>query len=199
MAKRKSSKPEQFIKFTRVSKSFLRHTKRLLLRSHQKTLFQRSHKDLFFTLKNISFTIRHGENVAIVGANGAGKSTLLSLVAGLAVPDEGSVQVSGRVAALLELGSGFHPDLTGRENVFLNGSLLGLSKKAALQTYDTVVEFAEIGDFIEEPLRTYSTGMMLRLAFSVAVNMDPDFLIVDEVLAVGDQSFQTKWFEKITE
>jgi ABC-type polysaccharide/polyol phosphate transport system ATPase subunit len=195
----KSNKPGQFIEFTNVSKSFLRHTTRLLLRSHLKAFFQRAHKDRFYALKNISFRIQHGENVAIVGANGAGKSTLLSLVASLAVPDDGSVQVSGRIAALLELGSGFHPDLTGRENVFLNGSLLGLSKKAAIQTYDAVVEFSEIGDFIDEPLRTYSSGMMLRLAFSVAVNMNPDFLIVDEVLAVGDQKFQAKCFDKIAE
>jgi len=137
--------------------------------------------------------------VAIVGANGAGKSTLLSLAVGLAAPDEGSVTVSGRIAALLELGSGFHPELTGRENVFLNASLLGLTKKRTEEVFERVVEFSEIGDFIDEPLRTYSSGMMMRLAFSVAVNADPDFLIVDEVLAVGDQSFQAKCFEKIGE
>jgi lipopolysaccharide transport system ATP-binding protein len=190
---------QQFVQFTRVSKRFPRQAKRLLLRGYLKTLFGKTQREQFYALKDITFTIRHGESVAIVGSNGAGKSTLLSLVAGLVEPDEGTLQVSGRVVALLELGSGFHPDLTGRENVFLNGSLLGLSRKAAQDTYDAVVEFAEIGEFIEEPLRTYSMGMMLRLAFSVAVNMDPDVLIVDEVLAVGDQGFQTKCFEKIAE
>ena len=160
---------------------------------------QRRPRDHFYALRNISFTIRHGENVAIVGANGAGKSTLLGLAVGLAEPDAGTVRVSGRIAGLLELGSGFHPDLTGRENVFLNAALLGLTKKKTQQVFEQVVEFSEIGDFIEEPLRTYSSGMMLRLAFSVAVNVDPDFLIVDEVLAVGDQSFQAKCFGKIAE
>ena len=171
----------------------------MLLRGYWKTLFHRAGKDRFYALKNISFRINRGENVAIVGANGAGKSTLLSLLAGLVAPDTGTIKISGRIAALLELGSGFHPDLTGRENVFLNASLLGLSKKRTEQIFDRILEFSEIGDFIEEPLRTYSTGMMLRLAFSVAVNVDPDFLIVDEVLAVGDQSFQSKCFERIAD
>jgi ABC-type polysaccharide/polyol phosphate transport system ATPase subunit len=188
-----------FIEFVGVSKAFSRHTGRMLLRNHLNALVRRSHRERFYALKDISFRISHGENVAIVGANGAGKSTLLSLAVGLGLPDEGSVNVSGRVAALLELGSGFHPDLTGRENVFLNASLLGLTKKKTAQIYERVVEFSEIGDFIDEPLRTYSNGMTLRLAFSVAVNVDPDFLIVDEVLAVGDQSFQMKCFEKIAE
>src|SRR6266516_1341031 len=188
------------IEFSGVSKTFVRHKGRQLLRGHLTALLgRRTRKDHFDALRNISFKIRHGENVAIVGANGAGKSTLLSLLAGLAAPDEGSIQVSGRVAALLELGSGFHPDLTGRENVFLNASLLGLSKKRAEHIFERVVEFSEIGDFIDEPLRTYSSGMMLRLGFSVAVNVDPDFLIVDELLAVGDQGFQAKCFGKIAE
>jgi len=188
-----------FIEFQGVTKRFSRHTGRMLLRNHLNALLRRSHTDRFYALKNISFRISHGENVAIVGANGAGKSTLLCLAVGLGLPDEGRVNVSGRMAALLELGSGFHPDLTGRENVFLNASLLGLTRKKTEQIYERVVEFSEIGDFIDEPLRTYSNGMTLRLAFSVAVNVDPDFLIVDEVLAVGDQSFQMKCFEKIAE
>src|SRR5688572_18829548 len=188
-----------FIEFTGVSKSFVRHSGRMLLRNHLRALLQRARRDCFYALRNISFTIRHGENVAIIGANGAGKSTLLSLAVGLAAPDAGTVTVSGRIVGLLELGSGFHPDLTGRENVFLNAALLGLTKKKTRQVFEQVVEFSGIEDFIEEPLRTYSSGMMLRLAFSVAVNVDPDFLIVDEVLAVGDQSFQAKCFGKIAE
>jgi ABC-type polysaccharide/polyol phosphate transport system ATPase subunit len=123
---------------------------------------------------------------------------LLSLVAGLSRPNEGRVAVNGKVAALLELGSGFHPDLTGRENVSLNASLLGLSRKRSEECFDAIVEFSGIGDFIEEPIRTYSSGMVMRLAFSVAVHMDPDILIIDEVLAVGDQNFQAKCFEKIS-
>jgi len=187
------------IAFSGVSKSFLRHSGQMLLRTYFKSLLYRRRKDRFYALKNISFTIQHGENVAIIGANGAGKSTLLSLMAGLADPDEGTIEISGRIAALLALGSGFHADLTGRENVYLNASLLGLTKKRTEQILEKVVEFSEIGDFIDEPLRTYSSGMMLRLGFSVAVSVDPDFLIVDEVLAVGDQGFQAKCFDKIAE
>jgi len=137
--------------------------------------------------------------MAVVGRNGAGKSTLLSLVAGLAEPNEGCVAVDGRVAALMELGSGFHPDLTGVENLRLNASLLGLTRQRTSEVHDSITEFAGIGDFINQPLRTYSSGMIMRLAFSVAIHVDPDILIVDEVLAVGDQNFQAKCFEKISE
>ena len=169
----------------------------MLLRSHLKALLQRSQRQRFYALKDVSFRIAQGENVAIVGANGAGKSTLLALAIGLAEPDNGRVEISGRIAGLLELGAGFHGDLTGRENVFLNASLLGFSKRETEGIFDRVLEFSEIADFIDEPLRTFSAGMIMRLGFSVAVNVDPDFLLVDEVLAVGDQSFQAKCFERI--
>ena len=135
----------------------------------------------------------------MVGPNGAGKSTLLGLVAGLAQPDEGSVTVNGRVAALLELGAGFHMDLTGAENVRLNAALIGLSRKRTNESFERIAEFAGIGEFMREPLRTYSTGMVMRLAFAVAVHVDPEVLLVDEVLAVGDQAFQAKCIEKIHE
>ena len=135
--------------------------------------------------------------MAIIGSNGAGKSTLLSIVAGLARPDKGTVKVNGRVAALLELGSGFHPDLTGRENVYLNAALLGFNHRQTKDMFDDVVDFAGVRDFIDEPLRTYSNGMMMRLAFSVAVSVDPDVLIVDELLAVGDLDFQAKCYDRI--
>jgi ABC-type polysaccharide/polyol phosphate transport system ATPase subunit len=141
--------------------------------------------------------VERGESLAVVGPNGAGKSTLLSLVAGLTKPDRGTVTVNGRVAALLELGAGFHPDLTGHENVRLNASLLGLNRSRANRVYDEIVEFSGIGEYINEPLRTYSTGMMMRLAFSIAVNMEPEVLLIDEVLAVGDAAFQVKCLEKI--
>lgn len=185
------------IKFEQVSKSFLRSSSRMLLRSMLVERFRNNGKSTFYALKNVSFTIHEGETVGVIGRNGAGKSTLLSLVAGISYPDAGKVTVQGRVAALLELGSGFHPDLTGVENVFLNASLLGLSRAKTTEKFEQIREFADIGDFIYEPLRTYSSGMIMRLAFSVAIHVDPAFLIIDEVLAVGDVAFQAKCYEKI--
>jgi ABC-type polysaccharide/polyol phosphate transport system ATPase subunit len=185
------------ISFEGVTKSFARHPGRILLRDRIVHLFQRAPKERFFALRNVSFQVESGDGLAVVGRNGAGKSTLLSLVAGLAQPDSGIVSSSGRIAALLELGSGFHPDLTGSENVRVNAALLGLSRNRTRDLFDSIVEFAGIGDFIDEPLRTYSSGMIMRLAFSVAVNADPDILLIDEVLAVGDQTFQAKCFEKL--
>jgi ABC-type polysaccharide/polyol phosphate transport system ATPase subunit len=148
-------------------------------------------------LSEVSFGADAGESIAIIGHNGAGKSTLLNLATSLCAPSTGTVTVNGRVAALLELGSGFHPDLTGAENVRINAALLGLNRAQARASFDQIVEFSGIGDFINEPLRTYSTGMMMRLAFSVAVNVDPDILIIDEVLGVGDQAFFAKCFDRI--
>lgn len=171
----------------------------MLLRGLLVDRFRNGETKPFFALKNVTFDIREGETVGVVGRNGAGKSTLLSLVAGISYPDAGKVTVDGRVAALLELGSGFHGDLTGEENVFLNASLLGLSRARTKDKFDAIVEFSGIGDFIKEPLRTYSSGMIMRLAFSVAINVDPSFLIVDEVLAVGDSAFQAKCSQKILE
>jgi ABC-type polysaccharide/polyol phosphate transport system ATPase subunit len=168
-----------------------------LLRSHIAGWLRPRESEWFYALKNISFDVDSGESLAIVGRNGAGKSTLLSAITGLARPDYGSIQVNGRTAALLELGSGFHPDLTGAENVRLNAALLGFTRKQTDQLFDSIVDFAGIADFIAEPLRTYSSGMVLRLAFSVAVNLDPDILVIDEVIAVGDQEFQAKCFDKI--
>lgn len=187
------------LEFIDVSKTFRRSTGQLLFRSHLMRWLRPQQKERFFALKNVSFRVERGESLAIIGRNGAGKSTLLSLVAGLAKPDGGTISVNGRIAALLELGSGFHPDLTGTENVFLNAALLGLTRKRTMQLFDAIVEFADIGDFIGEPLRTYSTGMMLRLAFSVAIHMDPDILLIDEVLAVGDQGFQARCLDKVHE
>ena len=185
------------IQFQSVSKSFDRHTGRMLLRHRLVNLVRGQHGERFCALKNISFEVEEGDGLAVIGSNGAGKSTLLGLVAGLATPDGGSVTVNGRIAALLELGSGFHPDLTGAENVRVNASLIGLSRRRTAELFDQIVDFAGIEDFIGEPLRTYSTGMIMRLAFSVAINMDPEILLIDEVLAVGDQAFQAKCFERI--
>lgn len=180
------------IEFQNVSKFFPHSTGRQLLRTHIARWFGRAHHERFCALWNVSFQLKAGESVALVGSNGAGKSTLLSLAAGLALPDEGSVRVNGRVAAFLELGSGFHPDLTGAENLVLNAALLGMSRKKTAEVFDRIVEFSGIGDFIDDPLRTYSTGMTVRLAFSVAMQCDPDIVLIDEVLAVGDAAFQEK-------
>jgi ABC-type polysaccharide/polyol phosphate transport system ATPase subunit len=185
------------IQFQGVSKSFIKHAGRMLLRDRALNLISSRHRERFFALKNVSFELEQGEGLAVVGANGAGKSTLLSLVAGLAQPDTGSVHVNGRVVPLLELGSGFHPDLTGNENIRVNASLIGLSRKRTSELFEQIIEFSGIGDFIHEPLRTYSTGMIMRLAFSVAVHMDPEILLIDEVLAVGDRAFQEKCFERL--
>jgi lipopolysaccharide transport system ATP-binding protein len=187
------------IEFKNVSKAFHRAAGQRLIRHYIEDLLGRSGADTFHALKNVNFAIKDGESVAVIGANGAGKSTLLSLVTRLAPPSAGDVIINGRVAALLELGAGFHPDLTGRENVRLNASLLGFSRKQAGSLYNAIVDFSELHDFIDEPLRTYSNGMMLRLAFAVAVNLDPQILIIDEVLAVGDQQFQAKCIDKIFE
>lgn len=187
------------IEFQNVSKSYHRHAGKLLLRNHLTDYFRRMREERFFALKDVSFTLEKGESLAVIGRNGAGKSTLLGLVAGLSKPDSGRVTVKGRLAPLLELGSGFHPDLTGRENVRLNAALLGLSRRQTAEAFDNIVEFSGISDFIDEPLRTYSTGMVMRLAFSVAINTDPEILLIDEVLAVGDSAFQAKCSEKLHE
>jgi len=192
--------PPPIIEFRGVWKTFQRHTGKLLLRAHMASLLsRRTRTEAFDALKNVSFRVDPGESVGIIGSNGAGKSTLLSLVAGLVPPDRGSVAVNGRVAALLELGSGFHLDLTGAENSAVYASLLAMSRREFRQAYGAIVEFAELADFMDEPLRTYSAGMMMRLAFSVAVHAAPDILLLDEVLAVGDQAFQAKCLDKIQE
>ncbi len=151
----------------------------------------------FSALKDLSFEVMKGETVGIIGHNGAGKSTLLQMICGTLNPTGGSVKTNGRVAALLELGSGFNPDFTGRENVYMNASVLGLTVNEIDMCFDEIVKFADIGDFIEQPVKTYSSGMMMRLAFAVAINVSPDILIVDEVLAVGDEAFQRKCFARI--
>lgn len=151
----------------------------------------------FWALKDVSCTINKGEFLGIVGENGAGKSTLLKMVARVLRPTAGRVWVNGNVAPLLSVGAGFHPELTGRENVFLNGTLLGFTQKQMKAKFENIVEFSELGDFIDAPIRTYSSGMVARLGFAVATDSKPDILIVDEVLAVGDEAFQAKCFERI--
>ncbi|MCW0306897.1 ABC transporter ATP-binding protein [Pantoea ananatis] len=153
----------------------------------------------YLAIENISFKVEKGEAVALIGRNGAGKSTSLGLVAGVLRPTEGTVTVKGRVASMLELGGGFHPELTGRENIVLNATLLGLRRKELKGKIDKIIEFSELGEFIDEPIRVYSSGMLAKLGFSVITQVDPDILIIDEVLAVGDISFQKKCIETINE
>ena len=185
------------IEFNHVTKTFTHTGGAKLLRTHVRDRFKKGKRDVFYALKDVSFQLEQGESMAVIGRNGAGKSTLLGVAAGLCKPSEGSVAVRGRVAALLELASGFHPDLTGVENIRLNASLLGLSRSRTGEVFESIVNFSEIRDFIHDPVRTYSSGMVLRLAFSVAIHVDPDILIIDEVLAVGDHRFQVKCFDKI--
>ncbi len=150
-------------------------------------------------LKDISLTIEKGESVGIIGMNGSGKSTLLKLLAGIYKPDSGKVYVKGRIASLIGLGIGFHPGFTGRENVFINGIILGLSRKEIKSKFDDIVKFAELEDYIDDPVKIYSNGMFMRLGFSIATNVDPDILLIDEILAVGDEYFRYKCTEKIAE
>ncbi|MDZ4098100.1 MAG: ABC transporter ATP-binding protein, partial [Methylophilaceae bacterium] len=146
----------------------------------------------FWALKDVSFEVKKGETVGIIGRNGSGKSTLLQMICGTLNPTSGSIQTSGRSAALLELGSGFNPEFTGRENVYMNAAVLGLTQDEIDKRYDDIVAFADIGEFINQPVKTYSSGMVVRLAFAVQSQIDPDILIVDEALSVGDAKFQAK-------
>jgi lipopolysaccharide transport system ATP-binding protein len=157
------------------------------------------HSDEFWALKDISFDVKRGEVLGIIGRNGAGKSTLLKILSRITEPTNGRVGIRGRVASLLEVGTGFHPELTGRENVFLNGAILGMTKEEIKRKFDEIVAFAEVEKFLDTPVKRYSSGMYVRLAFSVAAHLDPEILIIDEVLAVGDASFQKKCLGRIGE
>ena len=155
--------------------------------------------EAFEALRGVSFDVAAGKTFGIIGRNGSGKSTMLKLIAGIGKPTSGTVDVNGRVSALIELGAGFHPEISGRENVFINGMMLGLSKRDIARRFDDIVRFAELEDFIDAPVKTYSSGMYMRLGFAVAINVDPDVLLVDEVLAVGDEAFTHKCLDKFAE
>ena len=150
-------------------------------------------------LQNINLNIKKGETVALIGTNGSGKSTLLKLMTKIIYPTSGTVKTNGKLTSLLELGAGFHPDFTGRENIYFNASIFGLTREEINKRIDHIIEFSELEDFIDNPIRTYSSGMYMRLAFSVAINVDAEILLIDEILAVGDQHFQEKCFEKLVE
>ena len=158
---------------------------------------RKKYHHIFNALNNISFQVKKGEALGIIGRNGSGKSTLLQIICGILQPTSGTVVVNGRISALLELGTGFNPDFSGRENVYINGSILGLTKEEIETRFDSIEEFANIGDFIDQPVKTYSSGMVMRLAFAVAINVEPQILVVDEALSVGDELFQRKCFSRI--
>ena len=150
-------------------------------------------------LKGISFDIEKGDILGIIGKNGSGKSTLLKLITRIIYPDSGSIKINGKVSSLIELGAGFHPDMTGRENIYINASIYGLTKKEIDSKLDTIIKFSELEEFIDSPIRTYSSGMYMRLAFSVAINVEAEILLIDEILSVGDANFQAKCFRKMQE
>jgi len=188
---------ETVIQVEKISKSYQIYTQ-----PHHRLLqgIFRSRKQFytdFFALTDISFEVKRGEMIGIIGRNGSGKSTLLQILCGTLAPSSGTVAVKGRIAALLELGAGFNPEFTGRENVYMNAAILGLSTKEIDQRYDQIVSFADIGDHLEQPVKTYSSGMYMRLAFSIAVSSDPDIFVVDEALSVGDIAFQNKCMARI--
>ena len=163
----------------------------------KKIKFQSCSFDEFWALNNISFSVDKGESCALIGANGSGKSTMLKIISGILTPTKGSVEVNGSIAPLIELGAGFDYELTGRENIFLNGAILGYSKKLMLEKYDEIIDFSELRDFIDVPVKNYSSGMIARLGFSIATIVKPEILVVDEILAVGDQAFQDKCHKRL--
>lgn len=163
----------------------------------KKLKFQSVSFDEFWALRDISFSVDKGESCALIGANGSGKSTMLKIISGILTPTKGSVEVNGSIAPLIELGAGFDSELTGRENIFLNGAILGYSKKLMLEKYDEIVDFSELKEFIDVPVKNYSSGMVARLGFSIATIVKPDILVVDEILAVGDQAFQDKCHKRL--
>ena len=178
----------------------INHVAKLFRRQKQKTFKEflpalfggKSTSETFWALEDVNFEIKKGESFGIIGPNGSGKSTLLKLIAGVTQPTKGKLTVNGRLAPLIELGAGFHPELTGRENVFLNGVILGLTRRQIMTKFKDIVDFAELWEFIDQPIKHYSSGMYLRLAFAVAIHTDPEILLIDEILAVGDAAFQAK-------
>ena len=192
---------EPIIVFDHVYKSYLLYkhitggAKELLL--HFPRVLRSIKNSRYEALKDMSFAVNKGEAFGIIGRNGAGKSTILGLIAGVLKPTEGRVVVKGRASALLELGAGFHPELTGRENILLNGIILGLTRAKVLSKLDEIIEFSELGEFIDQPIRVYSNGMLARLGFAVVAHLDPDILLIDEILAVGDAEFQKKCIDKM--
>lgn len=203
-----SSPSEIAIRVDHVSKKFCRYLRKSMRYGIQdisrnllgmSTKPDRLRKHEFWAVSDVSFELHRGETLGLIGPNGSGKSTILKMLNGIFMPDKGKIEIKGRVGALIEIGAGFHPLLTGRENIYVNSAILGMSKKEIDDKFDDIVEFADIGDFLDTPVKFYSSGMFVRLGFAVAVHCEPDILLVDEVLAVGDINFQSKCFNKIGE
>lgn len=186
------------ISFKNVGKKYQRG-KKLYFKQALLDLFKGAEKEYFWALKNINFNIYKGEKVGIIGINGSGKSTILKLASGVITPTEGEVNVLGKISPLIELGAGFHPELSGRENIYLNGAILGLKNDEIEEKFDSIVKFAELDDFIDTPVKHYSSGMYMRLGFAIAIHVEPDILLIDEILAVGDIGFQKKCLQKMEE
>ena len=190
------------IKITHVSKDFKLYYDKAHTLKEKLLFFSKKNKDknhILHILKDINLEIKKGETVALIGTNGSGKSTLLKLMNRIIYPNTGRISVNGKLTSLIELGAGFHDDFTGRENIYFNASIFGLTKEQIDKKIDDIISFSELGEFIDNPVRTYSSGMYMRLAFSVAINVEADILLIDEILAVGDQHFQDKCFTKLKE
>ena len=187
------------IKITDVTKTFKLYSDKPNTLKERLVRGYKNKTDYRLILNDINLEIKKGETVALIGVNGSGKSTLLKLMTKIIYPNKGKVETNGKLTSLLELGAGFHPDFTGRENIYFNASIFGLTKKEIDKRVDAIIEFSELGDLIDSPVRTYSSGQYMRLAFSVAINVDAEILLIDEILAVGDQHFQEKCFNKLEE
>ena len=182
-----------------MSKDFIIYADKANTLKERIVRFSNNKKEVRHILKNINLEIKKGETVALIGVNGSGKSTLLKLITKIIYPTSGSIKVKGKLVSLLELGAGFHPDFSGRENIYFNASIFGLTRSEIDSRLDDIIAFSELGSFIDTPVRTYSSGMYMRLAFSVAINVDADIILIDEILAVGDQRFQEKCMNKMQE
>ena len=194
------SKTDEDIKVSHVYKSFNIYYDRANTLKERMLFFKRNkRREKREILNDINLEIKKGETVALIGVNGSGKSTLLKLMTQIIFPNKGTIETKGKLTSLLELGAGFHPDFSGRENIYFNSSIFGLTKKEIDERLEQIIEFSELKDFIDNPVRTYSSGMYMRLAFSVAINVDADILLIDEILSVGDQHFQEKCFNKMRE
>lgn len=199
MLKKKDKNNDIAIEVNDVDKSFKVYYDKANTLKERILFWNRNRHEVREVLSDITLTIKRGETVALVGVNGSGKSTLLKLMTQIIYPDKGTIKTYGKLVSLLELGAGFHPDFSGRENIYFNASIFGLSKKEIDERLDDIIAFSELGEYIDNPVRTYSSGMYMRLAFSIAINVDAEILLIDEILAVGDQHFQERCYEKMME